>query len=62
MNKISWLPVIGMSVGMVLGIVGAFGGLGAFLLVVVLGAVGLLVGRIMEGGEVNLSNLTVRRR
>ncbi|MEU7856776.1 hypothetical protein [Nonomuraea sp. NPDC049141] len=62
MNNISWLPVIGMSVGMVLGIVGAFGGLGAFLLVVVLGAVGLLVGRIMEGGEVNLSNLTVRRR
>jgi nitrate/nitrite transporter NarK len=62
MNKISWLPVIGMSVGMVLGIVGAFGGLGAFLLVVVLGAVGLLVGRLMEGGEVNLSNLTVRRR
>ncbi|HUR05322.1 MAG TPA: hypothetical protein VM347_22455 [Nonomuraea sp.] len=62
MNNISWLPVIGMAVGMVLGIVGAFGGLGAFLLVVVLGAVGLLVGRIMEGGEVNLSNLTVRRR
>lgn len=62
MNKISWLPVIGLAVGMVLGIVGAFGGLGAFLLVVVLGAVGLLVGRIMEGGEVNLSNLTVRRR
>ena len=62
MNNISWLPVIGMSVGMVLGIVGAFGGLGAFLLVVVLGAIGLLVGRIMEGGEVNLSNLTVRRR
>ncbi|MFD1536411.1 hypothetical protein [Nonomuraea guangzhouensis] len=62
MNNISWLPVIGMSVGMVLGIVGAFGGLGAFLLVVVLGAIGLLVGRIMEGGEVNLSNLTLRRR
>ncbi|MEU7740180.1 hypothetical protein [Nonomuraea sp. NPDC049158] len=60
--NISWLPVIGMAVGMVLGIVGALGGLGAFLLVLVLGAIGLLVGRIMEGGEVNLSNLTVRRR
>ncbi|MEV0346629.1 hypothetical protein AB0H88_12735 [Nonomuraea sp. NPDC050680] len=60
--NISWLPVIGLAVGMVLGIVGAFGGLGAFLLVLVLGAIGLLVGRIMEGGEVNLSNLSVRRR
>jgi len=60
--NISWLPVIGMAAGMVLGIVGAIGGLGAFLLVLVLGAIGLLVGRIMEGGEVNLSNLTVRRR
>ena len=60
--NISWLPVIGMAVGMVLGIVGALGRLGAFLLVLVLGAIGLLVGRIMEGGEVNLSNLTVRRR
>ncbi|MCA2222897.1 hypothetical protein [Nonomuraea aurantiaca] len=62
MTNISWLPVIGMAVGMVLGIVGAIGGLGAFLLVLVLGAIGLLVGRLMEGGEVNLSNLTVRRR
>ncbi|MEV6153179.1 hypothetical protein AB0L53_22815 [Nonomuraea sp. NPDC052129] len=60
--NISWLPVIGMAVGMVLGIVGAIGGLGAFLLVLVLGAIGLLVGRIMEGGEVNLSNLSVRRK
>ncbi|MEV1241694.1 hypothetical protein ACIBO2_14770 [Nonomuraea sp. NPDC050022] len=62
MTNISWLPVIGMAVGMVLGIVGAIGGLGAFLLVLVLGAIGLLVGRIMEGGEVNLPNFTVRRR
>ena len=62
MKDISWLPVIGMAVGILLGIVGAFGGLGAFLLVLVLGAIGLLVGRIMEGGEVNLSNLTARRR
>jgi len=60
MTNISWLPVIGMAVGMVLGIVGAIGGLSAFLLVLVLGAIGLLVGRIMEGGEVNL--FTARRR
>ncbi|MET7332228.1 hypothetical protein [Nonomuraea sp. NPDC005650] len=54
-----WLPVIGMTVGIVLGIVGAFGGLVAFLIVLVLGAVGYLVGRIAETGEVNLS---VRRK
>jgi hypothetical protein len=60
MNNISWLPVIGMAVGIVLGLAGAFGGLGAFLLVLVLGAVGLLVGRLMETGD--LSKLTARRR
>ncbi|MFI7127954.1 DUF2273 domain-containing protein [Nonomuraea sp. NPDC050153] len=54
-----WLPLIGMTVGIVLGIVGAFGGLMAFLIVLVLGAVGYLVGRIAETGEVNLS---VRRK
>ncbi|WP_336206416.1 hypothetical protein [Nonomuraea sp. LPB2021202275-12-8] len=62
MNSVPWIPVIGMAVGMVLGLAGAFGGLGAFLLVLVLGAIGLLVGRIAESGEVNLPNLTVRRR
>jgi nitrate/nitrite transporter NarK len=62
MNNIPWMPVIGMAVGIVLGLAGAFGGLGAFLLVLVLGALGFLVGRIAETGEVNLSNLTSRRR
>ncbi|MBB5783162.1 DUF2273 domain-containing protein [Nonomuraea jabiensis] len=54
-----WLPLIGMTVGIVLGIVGAFGGLVPFLIVLVLGAVGYLVGRLAETGEVNLS---VRRK
>lgn len=62
MSGNGWMPVIGMAAGIVLGVVGAFGGLGAFLLVLVLGAVGLLVGRIAEGGEVNLPSLTVKRR
>ncbi|MEV1178772.1 DUF2273 domain-containing protein [Nonomuraea sp. NPDC049784] len=56
------LPLIGMTVGIVLGIVGAFGGLVAFLIVLVLGAVGYLVGRLAETGEVNLSRLSERRR
>ncbi|MFG6202674.1 hypothetical protein [Nonomuraea sp. JJY05] len=55
-----WLPPIGMAVGMVLGLVGAFGGLVVFVLV--LGAVGLLVGRLAETGVLNLSRLPERRR
>ncbi|MEQ4719119.1 DUF2273 domain-containing protein [Nonomuraea sp. B19D2] len=50
-----WMPVIGMAVGIVLGLVAAFGGLFAFLLVLVLGAVGFLVGRIAETGQLDLS-------
>ncbi|MEU6711855.1 hypothetical protein ACFOY2_11630 [Nonomuraea purpurea] len=53
-NTVHWLPLIGMAVGIILGLTGAFGGLIAFLLVLVLGAVGLLVGRIAETGELNL--------
>ncbi|MCF6472409.1 hypothetical protein FAF44_29030 [Nonomuraea sp. MG754425] len=55
MNNIQWTPIIGMAVGLVLGMAGAFGGLGAFLLVLVLGAVGFLIGRVVETGEINLS-------
>ncbi|MEV4391565.1 hypothetical protein [Nonomuraea sp. NPDC049607] len=62
MSNVPWLPVIGMMVGIILGFAGAFGGLGAFLLVLVLGAVGFLVGKIAETGELNLSGLTARRR
>ncbi|MFB4267570.1 hypothetical protein [Nonomuraea sp. GTA35] len=62
MNNIQWMPIIGMAVGIVLGLAGAFGGLGAFLLVLVLGAVGFLIGRIAETGEIDLSGLSVRRK
>ncbi|UBU11915.1 hypothetical protein [Nonomuraea gerenzanensis] len=62
MNNIQWMPIIGMAVGIVLALAGAFGGLGTFLLVLVLGAVGFLVGRIAETGEINLSGLSVRRK
>ncbi|MFI6298098.1 hypothetical protein ACIBEJ_41355 [Nonomuraea sp. NPDC050790] len=56
------LSIIGMAVGIVLGLAGAFGGIGAFLLVLLLGALGFLVGRLAEGGEVNVAHLTVRRK
>ncbi|MDF5753365.1 hypothetical protein [Spongiactinospora sp. TRM90649] len=55
-------PILGLAVGMALGFAGAFGGLGAFLLVLVLGAVGLLIGHLLEGGRVDLSQFAVRRR
>ncbi|GAA3782278.1 hypothetical protein ACFS5L_24210 [Streptomyces phyllanthi] len=43
------LAVVGMIAGMALGFAGYFGGFGAFLLVAALGAVGLVVGRFLEG-------------
>jgi nitrate/nitrite transporter NarK len=39
----------GLLAGLVLGFAGAFGGLGAFLIVLVLGAVGLIIGRVLDG-------------
>ncbi|MEV1170058.1 DUF2273 domain-containing protein [Nonomuraea sp. NPDC049784] len=56
MNNIHWWPVIGMAAGIILGLVAAFGGLFAFLLVLVLGAVGFLVGWIAETGQLKLSS------
>ncbi|KUO07117.1 hypothetical protein [Streptomyces sp. DSM 15324] len=41
--------VIGMIAGMALAFAGYFGGFGAFLLVAALGAVGFVVGRLLEG-------------
>ncbi|MEU1184810.1 MULTISPECIES: hypothetical protein [unclassified Streptomyces] len=41
--------VIGMIAGMALGFAGYFGGFGAFLLVAALGAIGFVVGRLLEG-------------
>ncbi|MFD3580415.1 hypothetical protein [Streptomyces sp. NPDC058644] len=40
---------VGLLAGMALGFAGYFGGFGAFLLVAALGAVGLVVGRILQG-------------
>jgi hypothetical protein len=53
--------VLGLVVGLVLGVTGAFGGFTAFLIVFVLGAVGLLVGRLLDG-ELDLEALTGRGR
>ncbi|MCX5159375.1 hypothetical protein OOK39_08815 [Streptomyces sp. NBC_00264] len=43
------MAVVGMVAGMALAFAGYFGGFGAFLLVAALGAVGLVVGRLLEG-------------
>ncbi|WP_128377924.1 hypothetical protein [Streptomyces cavernae] len=43
------MAVIGMIAGMALGFAGYFGGFGAFLLVAALGAIGFVVGRLLEG-------------
>ena len=40
---------LGLLAGMALGFAGYFGGFWAFLLVLVLGVVGLVVGRLLEG-------------
>ena len=53
--------VLGLAVGLVLGVAGAFGGVPAFLIVLVLGAVGLLVGRLLDG-QLDLDGLTGRGR
>ncbi|MEV7012736.1 hypothetical protein [Streptosporangium sp. NPDC051022] len=62
MNQFPVWSVVGLIFGLALGFAAAFGGLGAFLLVLVLGAAGLLIGRIVEGGEIDLSRLSTRRR
>jgi hypothetical protein len=62
MNSFPLWTIVGLAVGMLLGFAAAFGGLGAFLLVLVLGAVGLLIGRLVEGGQIDLSSFTTRRR
>ncbi|MFJ9816531.1 hypothetical protein ACIRU3_14895 [Streptomyces sp. NPDC101151] len=43
------MAVVGMIAGMALAFAGYFGGFGAFLLVAALGAVGFIVGRLLEG-------------
>jgi hypothetical protein len=51
----------GLLAGLALGLAGAFGGLAAFLIVLVVGAVGLLVGRALDG-QLDLNALLGRGR
>lgn len=53
-------PIVGLAFGAVLGLAGAFGGVGAFALVLVFGLVGFLAGRAFEG-EIDLAGLFLRR-
>lgn len=43
------MAVVGLLAGMALGFAGYFGGFGAFLLVAALGAIGFVVGRVLDG-------------
>ncbi|MCR6490766.1 hypothetical protein M8542_49045 [Amycolatopsis sp. OK19-0408] len=52
---------LGLLTGLVLGLAAAFGGFGAFLLVLVLGGLGLLVGRFLDG-KLDISALSGRDR
>lgn len=56
-----WWPVVGLAFGVALGFAGAFGGLTAFLIVLVLGVIGFLAGRAL-GGELDLGELVRGRR
>ena len=61
MNEVRILPVLGLAFGIALGFAGAFGGGGAFVIVLVVGLVGYLAGRALTG-ELNLGELFVSRR
>ncbi|WP_371941531.1 hypothetical protein [Actinomadura chokoriensis] len=58
-------PVIGLIFGLALGFAGAFGGVGPFFLVLFLGALGYVVGRVIEGsvdlGQIFSTDRTRRR-
>lgn len=53
--------VIGLAFGIALGFAGAFGGFGAFLIVLVVGLAGWAVGRWLDG-QLDLSALVGRGR
>ncbi|MGH4017208.1 MAG: hypothetical protein ACRDSL_25435 [Pseudonocardiaceae bacterium] len=52
--------VIGLLVGLALGFAAAFGGFGALAIVVLLGTLGALTGRYLDG-QLDLSSLTGAR-
>lgn len=51
----------GLMAGLILGIAGAFGGFGAFLIVLILGAIGFAVGRVLDG-ELDINAVLGRGR
>lgn len=61
MDETQLWPLAGLAFGTTLGFAGAFGGAGAFLLVLVLGVVGYFAGRAMVG-KLDLGELGRRRR
>jgi hypothetical protein len=61
MNEMRWWPVVGLTFGTALGFAGAFGGWGAFVIVLVLGIVGFLAGRALIG-EIDFTELLGGRR
>jgi hypothetical protein len=61
MKQFPVMALGGLAFGTVLGVVGAFGGLNAFLIVLVLGVVGFFVGLAVEGG-VEMPTMRARRQ
>jgi hypothetical protein len=61
MNEFPIWSVAGLIFGTVLGLAGAFGGLNAFLIVLVMGVLGFFIGRVLEGG-VDMSAMRPRRQ
>ncbi|MFC4586784.1 hypothetical protein [Sphaerisporangium corydalis] len=61
MDESRWWPAIGLLFGTALGFAVMAGGLTAFLVVLVLGVIGFLVGRAMSG-ELDMSGLLGGRR
>ncbi|MGH3834965.1 MAG: hypothetical protein ACRDSF_04580 [Pseudonocardiaceae bacterium] len=50
------VTTIGLFTGLILGLAGAIGGFSGFLLALVLGAIGLIVGRVLDG-ELDLNQV-----
>ncbi|WP_248964413.1 hypothetical protein [Sphaerisporangium perillae] len=61
MDESRWWPAVGLLFGAALGFAVVVGGLTAFLIVLVLGILGFLVGRALTG-ELDMSGLMGGRR
>jgi hypothetical protein len=61
MDETRWWPTVGLAYGTALGFAGAFGGWGAFVLVLILGLAGYLAGRAIIG-ELDLMDVFGGRR